>query len=293
MFRFDATTDQFSGSRTFVSATLSAGAIIEHIRGVNYSNAVSEFSYSGSSTQRFIDVVHETGHKQYFQWAVNIADSENCVSEDITFDGPYLFKGLESFRSNGSILRRATGRNVIFSSNSNTDLTIEDCEIEYEAGCGDAPWYSGVPSSSRNPSSSEPLVNLNSNIGGGSGSIILENNDFNVAGQIWDDAGVFVIGLSGDVNNVTVRGQYPAKPVTGPSGLMTLPDLGGEFVRAFRNDASGKTVLIDGIRFNGDYTQTPVSNTQSGTTIQNCVVDNLSAGGTQTNNITNAAYEAL
>lgn len=301
MFRFNATTDQFVGSTTFVAQLLSTNGLTEHIRGVNYSNAVTEFSLSSGGTQRFIDVIHETGHKNYFQWAVNIADSANCVSEDIYFDSPWLFKGLESFRSNNSILRRATGRNVVFSSNSNTDLLLEDCSIIYQSGCGDAPWFDGVAPIGRNPSSGEPLVNLNSNIDNTSGSgslggIQIVNCDFDVQGTIWSGAGVFVIGMSGTVNNVTVRGKYPAKPVSAPSGLFTMPVLPAGINRAFRNDIGGRTILIDGIRVAGAITTTgvtPISSTTTGMTVRNCVVDNLSVGGTQTNNISNAAYEAL
>lgn len=299
MFRYDTTTDQFAGSRTFAGVLLADGALIEYIRGTNYSNAVSEFAQSANCTQRFIDVIHETGHKQYFQWAVNTSDSENCLTEDINFDCPYLFKGLESFRSNGSTLRRATGRNVIISSNSNNDLTISDCDIIYEEGSGDAPWYSGVAPVSRNPSAGEPLVNLNSNIdntsgSGSGGGIIIENCDFDVQGRIWEGTGFWLIGRSGTVDNVTIRGKYPDKPVTAPSGHMIIPDLGADRSQAFRSDELDKTIIIENVRISGDYPDTPIAFTPGSIKIiRNCVVDNMSAGGTQTGNITNAAYEAL
>lgn len=299
-FRFHATTDQFASAVDFVRMTSCPSALVENIRGVNYSQSVSTISYSVGATQRFIDAIHETGHKNYFQWAVNIADSINCVSEDIYFDSPWLFKGLESFRSTGSILRRATGRNTVFSSNSNSFLTIEDCSMVYEAGCGNPPWFTGVPPNDRNPSAAEPLVNLNSNIDNTSGSssessILIKNCDFDVRGEIWAGAGFDLISMSGTVNFVTLSGKYPAKPVATPSGRITLPNLGAGRTRALRSDAAGKTITIDGVRINGTYTQTPIGSfggvIQAGTTIQNCVVDNLATGGTQTNNITNSQYE--
>jgi len=313
MFNYNATTDQQDGqSTTFVQVLQGNTCEIEYIRGTNYSNAVSVIQYSDGSTQRFIDVIHETGHKQYFQWAVNIADSINCVSEDITFDCPALFKGLESFRSDGSILRRATGRNVIISSNTNTNIRIEDCSITYEAGSGDFNGNLDLPGGSQNPSPNEPLVNINANIGGESDVIVLENNDFIVEGRLWTGYGVSVIAIIGDDTSVVVNGKYQDKPVTDPSGRFVLPDLGADIASggsaivnrsmAVVSDVSTVTFVVDGVRVEsssswGAFGSSNGNLLRANHTVQNCVVDATNMpetiSGTVSNNITNAAYEAL
>lgn len=302
-FRFDPTTDVFANPTTFVRISNSNGSLTENIKGINYSNAVSEFAFCQDSVQRNIEVIHETGQLQYFQWAVNISDSANCISENIHFDCPWLFKGLESFRSSGSILRNVTGRNVIFSSNSNTNLTIENCQIEYEAGCADSPFNAGQPLGVIYPDPREPLININSNIDNTSGSttgsgVVISNCDFDVQGRVWTGYGLVVIGIDSTVEAVTVVGKYPDKPVSAPSGLIRLPALGpSDTCLAIRAQTADTDLLVDGVRVITAGTNSPIGalggNPQANTTIQNCVLDNQNAGGTQTNNMSNAAYEAL
>lgn len=302
MFLFDPANDTNIGSTTFFKSLVCTGNVHRNIRGKNYSNAVSELAYCTDCLQTGIEVEHETAHKNYFQWAVNISDSTDCITDGVAFDSPYLIKGLESFRSTGSILRNVTGRNAVFSSNSNGSPTFQNCKIIYEPGCGDAPWNVGQPFGSMMPAATEPLLNLNSNIDNTSGSgtgtgILVENCDFDVQGVVWTGTGVAVISISGTVDDVVIRGKYKDKPVSAPSGRIQLPSVPGERVWAVRNDDDTKTITVEGMRLETGTDWTVVGNfggtLATGTTVRNCVVDTLGTGGTQTGNISNAAYEAL
>jgi hypothetical protein len=100
-----------------------------------------------------------------------------------------------------------------------------------------------------------------------------------------------VINLSGTTNFIDILGQYPAKPNT--LGLIDVP--AGFDERVVLDDVN-KTINIDGVRVKA-MTVSPfgASNGTVGSnmTITNCVIDGQTAGGTQSGNITNAAYDAL
>ena len=305
MFQFNATTDDWTGISEFIRGSTSDGALITRIRGINHGLSCTGLNYCSNSLIKDIEVIHETGHKQYFQWSVGFADSNNCTVEDITYDCPNLLKGLETFRSTNGTLRRATGRNAVFSSNASSGALFEDCNIYYEPGTGIAGVDAAFPGAD-NPSPFEPLVNLNSNIDNTSGSqtgtgVTVRNCNFDVRGRVFGTGfGITVIGVSGSVDNVLIQGKYPAKPVTQPSGFFNIPNLGGDPAMAMRCDTPTKIVTLDGVRIITASATAPVGGFLGGTlhtgqTIKNSVLDLYPAtiNGTLQNNITNATYEAL
>jgi pectate lyase len=169
----------------------------------------------------------------------------------------------------------------------------------YEAGCGDTRLATD-PNARFNP-----LLNLNSNIDNSSGSetgsnLVVENCDFDIRGALFSGYELQnVINISGTVDNITVLGKYPSKPVTGPSGLITVPNIPTGQNRPIRCDGSNKTITIEGVRITGEFINnglTPISIAPStNVVIRNSVLNNLTVttGVVQTDNITNAAYEAL
>jgi hypothetical protein len=306
MFTFHPTLDHWTGVGEFIRGSTSDRALITRIRGINHGLSCVGLNYCSNGLIKDIQVIHETGHKQYFQWSVGCADSDNCVVEDITFNCPNLLKGLETFRSSRTTLRRATGRNAVFSSNSSTNSMFEDCDIVYEPGAGYAGIDGQFSAGSNNPSPLEPLVNLNSNIDNTSGSatgttVLVRNCNFDVRGRLFPPGyGVLVIGISGSVDKVTVSGRYPAKPEPRPGGLIRLPDLGADIAMAIRCDEPGKSVTVDGVRIVSRSRTPPVGGFLGGTlhpgqTIRNCVIDRLppTIRGKVENTITNEAYDAL
>lgn len=291
--------DKFQAWTTPLVLRLSTNTVAQRVHGINGWQACLTMVGCTNCTLRDFYVYHATGTDRYTQWMVQIADGTNCIVEDGELDFDHLMTGLETFRSTGSIFRRLNTRNATWSTNGSGYYTFEDCTARFEYLC------------ERNgfPVLDQPLIDINSNIpvlpgqtvSVGSGGIF-RNNDIIIEGIMRADGAVWnIYNPSADTDNVLIQGKYPATNVSAPSGLIQYPArTNGDAPRrqfAVRNDAATKTIIVDGIRVITDATWPPVSSFAgtllAATTVKNSVIDNIPAGGTQTNNITNAQYEAL
>jgi hypothetical protein len=296
MTRFDSL-DKYTNGLININLSSCPGAVVRRVRTYNNQQAAVSFNFCSVALGTDIEIIHETGHLSYQQWAINVSDCANCVIDGVSIDCPVLFSGAETFRSTGSILRNITGRNALFSTNSSDGFLIENIDLYYEAGAGDG-FYTSPASY---PSNQLPLFDHNTNIDNTSGSTvggggIVKNFKIDVRGKVWSsETAITVFAMSGQANNILFEGQYPDKPVSQPAGLIIFPS-GYSQARAVRCDAA-KTFVVDGVRIINKSGNSPIGDTfgtpSALATIRNCVIDNQTAGGTQTNNITNAAYEAI
>lgn len=289
--------DQFGGWTTPLILRLCTNMVAQRVHCINGWQACLTTTGSTNCTIRDFYVYHATGFDRYTQWMVQIADGTNCIVEDGELDFEHLICGLETFRSVGSIFRRLTCRNALWSTNGSGFYTFEDCTSRYEYLCERIGF----------PAPSAPLIDINSNIPvlpGQSASVgdggTFRNCDFTIEGIMRADGAVWSLYVpSADTDNVLIVGKYPAKPVGAPSGLIQYPARTDGDMRQFaiRNDQEGKTIVVDGIRIITNQTWPPVSSFNgvltAATTVRNSVIDNVPTGGTQSNNITNAFYEAL
>lgn len=281
-----------------VRMTSCPNGLMRRLRTYNQQQSATAFSFTSFGTIFDVLIIHETGHLAYQQWAANVSDSWDCTIDTVNIDTPHLMAGIETFRSERSRIRNITGRNALFSTNSSNGYILEDLDVYYETGSAETHLFGY-------PQPLTPLIDLNTNVDNSSGSSvggggIVRNFRIDIRGKIWPTTSPFnlvqVIATSGNANNILIGGKYPAKPVTQPAGLIIFP-AGLSIARAVYNDAATRVIVVDGVRvINGSNTSS-MGNFQGiptpNLTIRNCVIDNQTAGGTQTNNITNAAYEAL
>lgn len=289
--------DQFQGWTIPLHIRLSTDVVAQRVHGINGWQGIINISGSTNCILRNFYVYHATGTDRYTQWMVQIADGVNCIIEDGEIDFPQMMTGLETFRSTGSIIRRITGRNFTWSTNGSGNFRFEEITTRFEALCEKIGF----------PVLDQPIIDVNTNIpvipgqpaDANAGGLFL-NCDIIIEGPMRADGAVWPIyNLSGDTDNIVIKGKYPTKPVSSPSGLIQYPARTDGNPRQFavRVDTDARIVTVDGVRIVTDQTWTAIGGfsgtVKANTTVKNCVVDHLATGGTQTNNITNAAYMAL
>jgi len=254
---------------------------------MNVTNGIIQYAQCTNSHFDDIELEFETGQLAYSLWCINISDSDNCYGRNITFTGPYLTPFMEIFRSTNSYYEDVTATNGIMAINSAAtwrcsrfNLTLED----YIAGDSRLDWASSL----------SPIVNINSNIENTSetpstGGGVFEDFEITVEGYLRDTDYPFVFSVSGLCEYVTIQGDFPTKPNT--NGLITVP--AGYDQIAIDTEAGMTEILVDGVRINGG-SATPILRVQSADGgVTNSVCDSISTTGTNTGNITNAAYNAL
>lgn len=281
----------------------SSNTVVRRVHGINGWQAILVLKNCRNSTLEQFYVTHDTGTDRYTQWMVATTDSTNTIIQDGEIDFPQLMCGLETFRSTGSIIRRITGRNFLTSTNGSGEYLFEDMSVRFEYLCEKIGF----------PVRDQPAIDINSNIPvvpGQSASVgaggTFRNFDITVEGIMRADGLVWTLfNVSGASDNILIEGKYPTKPVSAPSGsIITLrseyidPTFGRQPTRAVACDSNTVNLTVRNIRIQTTETErspigTAANVVGTNTTVQNCVVDNLSAGGTQSGNITNAAYEAL
>lgn len=229
--------------------------------------------------------IRTQGLQQYIQWQFNAPDSPDATFRDCIVDSPHLDKGFETFRSPGAKLIRCGGRNCVMSMNSSGRFYFEDIDITIEAD---------TQISSLAFAITEPIVNINSNISPPSSAIaqggVIRIKSIITEGAINGSGDILSAVVGGDDNpNLTILG-----PTTGGLGLIQHPD-------ATKNPstgviATGKNILVDGIRVIGANSNTTWGNIRGkadpGTymTARNCVADIIN-DCIEINNQTNAEYE--
>lgn len=157
------------------------------------------------------------GLRAYIQWFYQWADCTRGGIEDCTVTSPRLIAGAEVFRSDGSVITRFTGNNASMSSNSAGNFVFTDCTINITV-TDNVEATSGF-------STSNPLVNINSNIQPPSGAVAQGGSIVNcvMAQSAYIDANNN--SLKGiDVNaynpNITITGgSYSAPDYASPSTL--------------------------------------------------------------------------
>ena len=291
-FYYNATTDvPEQGASSNLRFQTSTDLEIYNVTTSDHAQAGITISYCNDVNVNDCTINHATGHRAYTAWSLSFANSENCVADNITIDSDYYTTGFEQFQCTGCTFSNITGRNTFCSVNSSDNWTYSGINITLETGACDATWFDWH-------SNFSPVVNINSNIdnqqGNGDGAANGVFEDFHIVQETDFRSGhVFaMINISGTVDYITIRGHFPDKPNT--LGLIEMPNYSSIEPGAIRDDSASKYITVDGVRAIGVNSGGPDIGIDSANGIvQNCVADTIYCGGTQTDNITNAEYEAL
>lgn len=226
--------------------------------------------------------------QHYVGWQIQQADSSGGTITDGEVDSDYIISGFEIFRSDGTDIIGAVGRNAALASNSSGGgwlMDELDLTIEANSKAASQTWWSV----------NQPVVNINSNIqppnpameeGGTIRNPTIVNNYLNVSNEL-----MTAIVVNVDNPNITIEGTYPS--CVSPVGLITYPAANGSVGMGINSD--GQNTVITGIRLDGSNLNATWGDVrlQSGSSITDSVADNVTGGGTETDVITNSAYEAL
>lgn len=299
---YKPTTEEPQNTQGVVSLYTTIGGEITDIEGVDMGQSAAMLTFSTGAWMRRINVKHNTGFSEYFQWQVATVNCTDCGAEDIVFDFTKICPGIESFQSTGTIFRRISGRNCNVSSNSNGSWLYEEFDLYWEE---DSLLLDAFPKLGNY------LVDINSNASNTNGlpttgSGTFRNYRLRQLGKIslYYSHTAVTIGFSGGTS-ANILGRYPEKPAATLSGYMEAPDntagANGNIYNSnnvmIRND-SIPDVVVDGVRAKIIGGTSKIGANNGGAipatmTVRNCVVDFVGSGGTQSNNITNATYEAL
>jgi hypothetical protein len=280
----------------------------QNINCTNVFGCVSIFAVVGTLDN--INVTNTNVIRGYSGWMVQIFGcGGGSQIKNSTVTGTYLTKGFELFSCSNAKIVHSAGQNVLYSSNSSTNWTIDFNRTDgtYD-GLTDTITANSWADSSTDPD--EGVINVNDNAFG-SGSIGLINNARILQQGYIDSASLH--GRSGYNNslkmvdgqipqdNLTIQGQYP-----GAGGCHT--DLGGYFkgpdYDPVNSGEYGITVrsltknnVISGIRVVGaargtllNFTLGNIGVPDATGTVTNNVADIIQSGPTQSGNQTNAAY---
>lgn len=265
-----------------------------------YTNLCPVFSYCTNAYFDDTALVEEEGMLSYIGWSQGIANCTDCYALNTTQTSPVLVTGVEIFQGTGNYFDGVTSTNAQIAVNSSNDWRYSNFVMTFEEDCAADSRLDWMLTGS-------PLINLNSNIdnqqGNGTNSQPGLFEDFTItidgAIRVSTNYHMQVFNLNGSISDITIRGHYPTKPNT--LGLIDLP---ADYDTYVINDTqprvgggSGKLrTVVQGIRVKGgEVSPSPVYVQVDDTTssVIDCVLDSYTTGGTDTGNITNAAYEAL
>lgn len=292
--RYDEGTDRPNQSwPTSLLFGTSSDALIYNVRAIDPNQAGIALSYCTNAIVHDCTIEHTTGHRQYTQWMFNFANCTDCTAYNITIDSDYYLAGYEMFQSTGCVFEDFTCRNAVCSANSADEWRMTRINVTMETGCLDTDYFDWV-------SEFGVIINISSNIdnqqGNPDGAFNGTFNDFHLVQQADIRSGfapLTMINMSGTTNYITISGQFPDKPNT--LGLIEIPSGAyGGLSKAVRDDSATRFVTVDGVRVIGSNTTGPDIQIDSiNGTVTNCVADTIATDGTQSNNIDNAAYNAL
>jgi hypothetical protein len=291
-FRYNSTTDvSLQGNLVNIGFTSSADISVYNVRATDWNSTGVLLSFCSNSTANDIEITHATGHRAYTAWALILSNSANCSATGVTIDSDYFTAGFEQFQCTDCTFTNITGRNTFCAVNSSGDWRYIGINITLETGAADASYLTWH-------SSFSPVVNINSNINNQQGNDELVPggvfSNFHLVQQTGFRSGVVfsMINVDGTGDYVTIQGQFPDKPNT--LGLIELPAYSSGTANGIRDDSSTRNILIDGVRVIGTNSGGPdIGAGSSNATITNCVAETITTPGTTSNNITNAAYNAL
>jgi hypothetical protein len=290
--RYNGTTDvPEQGTPKNVTFSLSTNVDVYNIRCTDWNGAGLDLAFSSDCTADNIEITHATGHREYTGWGLNTSNSTNCSVSNVTIDSDYFTAGFEQFQATNCTFTNITGRNTFCAINSSGNWRFTGINITLETGAADASYQTWH-------SSFAPVVNINSNIdnqqGGDSETDGGVFADFHLVQETGFRSGVVftMISVDGTGDNVSILGQFPDKPNT--LGLIEVPASSSGTPIGVRDDSSTRTILIDGVRVIGTNSGGPdIGAGSSNATITNCVAETITTPGTKSNNINNAAYNAL
>jgi hypothetical protein len=291
-FRYNGTTDvPVQGNLVNIGFTSCSDISVYDVRATDWNSTGVLLSYCSNSTANDIEITHATGHREYTAWALILSNSSDCSATNVTIDSDYFTAGFEQFQCTDCTFTNITGRNTFCAVNSSGDWRYIGINITLETGAADASYLTWH-------SSFSPVVNINSNIdnqqGGDSETDGGVFSNFHLVQQTGFRSGVVfsMINVDGTGDYVTIQGQFPDKPNT--LGLIELPAYSSGTANGIRDDSSTRNILIDGVRVIGTNSGGPdIGAGSSNATITNCVAETITTPGTRSNNINNAAYNAL
>lgn len=226
----------------------------------------------------------------YIQWDYQSSDSLANEFIDCTYDGPWLAKVFETFRSSRDRFIRCGGRNAMFSNNTAGGFTWIDC-------------YTDIDALSRYSNNSinvlEPVFNANSNID--------PSDPVAQQGGLIQDLRITFNGYVDANNNllkaIIINEGNPKIRIIGTSyakALIEGPDFIGGSLYGVHIGSTGAETYIEGYRVKGTANSATgsaqggnINLDGSGSSVINCVADNILSGPTLSGNMTNTEYEAL
>jgi hypothetical protein len=257
-----------------------------------HSNLAPNFAFCTNAYFDDTVVIEEEGQRSYIGWMMNLANCVDSYALNSTFTSPTLAACMELFQSSGCYYDGLTVTNGLISTNSSVNWRLSNVTMTLEEDCA-------ADSRLDWQLTGNPWINFNTNIDNQQGE------DTTNVGGIFEDFTLIqegavrtatsryyeTINISGTNSDITIRGQYPAKPNS--KGLIQLPEAHDRYAI---NDTEGKPrTKVQGVRVIGGANSpvAPVRVLATDSEITDCVMDDYQAGGTVTNVITNAAYEAL
>lgn len=251
-----------------------------------------DFSLSGSHYSLMNDIIArwEIGQRAYTGWQVQISNCISSTGSNIVIDNDAIVPSLEIFGGTGNTFENVTITNGLMATNVSDNWTFRNITATLQTNAANDAVYGWVTVNA-------PLFNINTNIDGGAvvhGPGLLDGFNFtinyaNAANYLFQG-----ININGNNDNITIRGAYPAKPNT--NGLITFPAGWSSSAKGIVAGSDGPdNLIIEGVRitppnsgvFGEIFCYAP------GSIIRNCVVDVIDSNATRSNNITNAAYDAL
>lgn len=268
----------------------SNNSTLRRLKVVNAMTSALAFDNNSNYSNMYDCVAYQHVQElQYLQWQMNISSSHDCSMVDCAFYGDTYWSAMEIFgNSSGQIgnnkLIRPKVVNGVISVNSANNWQLIDPEVTFTANA--------LPASGWVILANSP-ININFNT---------EGNVVSDGGQVLRPQLIFegledpstndmpnMIGVSSGLVNVSILGTYPN--ACNPKGLLQMPDyVAGPGLRKAHIENHSTNLIVSGIRFVGTQ---PASQciTQTGDLVENCVVDQVTGGGTQDpSNQTNAAY---
>lgn len=261
------------------------------IRGCRFINMLAGISSGTNPVMEDIEARWETGQRGYGGWQVNFGNCTGGRGNNIVIDNAYPIAALEIFAGTDNEFTNVTITNGIMAVNSSSDWRLANVTVVIEEDSAEDTAYDWILDTSL-------VLDINTNISAGLGSSgpgVFE--DFNLTINYANSANYLFqgIGGSGNNDNITIRGDFPAKPNT--NGLITLPTGWSSATAKGIGFGSGalSNISITGVRV------TPPNSGSGGeiflyspsSSVTNCVVDVVDSDQTESGNITNAAYNAL
>lgn len=285
---YDSNDVQLQGGFSDIASVTSTNFVIQECRFIN-----TQVGQSGTNPVfEDIECQSEAGWLGYSGWQIALPNATGGRANNIVIDNPYPITAAEFFGGSDNQFTNVTITNGLFSCNSTSNWLVDNISITIEEDCAEDPTYDWVLDNLS-------ILSINSNQSGdGVSSTTGTLQNFNITLNYSNSSNHLfrAISLSGNNDDITISGDFPAKPNT--SGLITLPT--GWSSSVAKGVYSGGDPELSNIDITGIRVTPPNSGSggevflySASSSITNSVVDVVDSDQTESGNITNAAYNAL